>query len=145
MANVFSYYKTNANKETEGKWVAPIGEYEGAPEFKIARAGGANKKFDNLQAALLKPYQRQIQANINNLPDEIKKLISEKNKEAFIATCLLDWKNIENVDGKVIPFSKENAKDLFNQLPDLYNELFGYAMQIATFQDEEIEAEVGNS
>lgn len=145
MANVFSFYKTNANKELDGKWVSPIGEYEGAPEFKIARAGGANKKFDNLQANLLKPYQRQIQANINNLPDELKKLINEKNKEAFIATCLLDWKNIENAEGKVIPFSKEAAKDLFSQLPDLYTDLFGYAMQIATFQDEEVAAEVGNS
>jgi hypothetical protein len=144
MANVFSFYKTNTARETEGVWVKPMGEYEGAPEFKIARAGGANKKFDNLQANLLKPYQRQIQANINSMPEELKKIIQDKNKEAFIATCLLDWRNIENTDAKIIPFSKEQARDLFNQLPDLYTDLFGYAMQIATFQDTEIEAEAGN-
>lgn len=142
--SIFSIYQTNTSRETAGVWVKPVGEYEGAPEFKIARAGGANKRFESLQMNLMKPYQRIIQSQAKNMTEETRTLIMNLTKEAFVATCILDWKNVFNVDGDEIKFSKEQAKALFDQLPELYNDLFGYAQSLATFQDEETDANLGN-
>jgi hypothetical protein len=122
----------------------PAGEYDEAPAFKIARAGGANKKYDALQRAGLKPFQRLIQAQSKNLSAELMETIGKVNKSAFIGACLLDWKNVFDKNGNQVPFSKEAAATFMDQLPALYEDLFGYATSIATFQDEEIEADSGN-
>lgn len=43
--------------------------------------------------------------------------------ERFVTDDLLGWKNIIVFDDKIIPFSVENAKKLFRDLPDLYDDL----------------------
>ena len=142
--NIFDLYASNADKETAGTWVYPAGEYAEAPAFKIARAGGANKKFDTIQRAGLKPFQRLIQAQSKNLSQELMEKIQEVNKHAFVGACMLDWKNVFDKEGNQVAFSKEAAAKFMDQLPALYEDLFGYANSIATFQDEEIEADSGN-
>lgn len=144
MANIFDLFASNTDREVTGTWVYPAGEYEDAPAFKIARAGGANKKFDNLQRAGMKPFQRLIQAQARNITPEVVEKINEVNKKAFIGACLLDWKNVFDKDGSQVPFSLEAAERFMNQLPALYDELFGYANSIATFQDADIETDSGN-
>lgn len=143
-ANIFDLFSSNAEREVSGTWVYPAGEYDEAPAFKIARAGGANKKYDNLQRAGLKPFQRLITAQSKSISPELMEKIGEVNKSAFIGACLLDWKNVFDKNGNQVPFSKEAATNFMNQLPALYEELFGYATSIATFQDGDVETDTGN-
>ena len=139
-----SLYSSNAQKETEGVWVYPAGEGENAPAFKIARAGGANKAFEMEQMKALRPYQKLIQANSKKPSPEVMELIKRTTKEMFLKTCMLDWRNVRNSKKEIVPFSKEQAAAMFEQLPDLYDELLAQSQAITTFQDEEIEADSGN-
>jgi hypothetical protein len=124
--------------------VYPSGQFEGAPAFKLARAGGANKKFTELQMAELRPYQRAIQGQAKNLSPEVQDVIMKAVRKSFVRTCVLEWKNINDKNDQPVPFSHEAAEKLFTQLPELYNELLSAAQSLATYQDEVIEADAGN-
>lgn len=144
MTNIFSIFETNPELEKGGVWVYPSGEFEGAPAFKLARAGGANKKFSELQMAELRPYQRAIQAQSKNLSSEVQDVIMKAVRKSFVRTCVLDWKNVNDKNDQPVPFTHEAADKLFTQLPALYDELLSAAQSLATFQDEVIEADAGN-
>lgn len=137
-------YSSDQNKETTGVWVYPAGEGDDKPAFKIARAGGANKAFEVEQMKALRPYQKLIQANSKKPTAEVMDLIKKTTKDTFIKTCMLDWKNIKNSKGATVAFSKDTAKAMLEQLPELYEELLGQSQALSTFQEEEIEADAGN-
>lgn len=142
--NLFSMFGTDKSMETEGVWLYPAGEGEGAPKFKVARTGGLNTKFDQLQTKFLKPYQRLIKANASAMTPEVLEIIKAATLKSFVGACLLGWENVISVEGNELPFSQENATMLLTKLPDLYNELLGRAQEISTFQREGIEDEVKN-
>lgn len=143
--NLFEALETNKTLETAGVWVSPYGPIDkGYPAFHVARMGGANSKYEKVFTGLCKPYARQIQANARNPDDKIIRMVKDFTETAFIATCLFGWKNVKKRDKSEWPFSKEAAKDLFKQLPQLFEDLYEKANTISTFQKEDLEDEAGN-
>lgn len=127
--NLDKKFKTNVGEETEGIWFE-VGE---GAAFKLRRYGGANSQaLISATAKWKKPFARQI---------EMKTITPEKSQElnirVFVDTCLSDWKGIqtekENAETKEkemveIPFSEENALELFRDLPELMDTLFVQCM-----------------
>lgn len=141
--NLFKDLQTNDDLETGGKWVWPYGpEKMGCPGFKLARMGGKNMKYENTIRDSLRDYQRLLSAK--KLDKHTIELVKEKTKEAFFAVCLLDWKQVNNAAGEPIQFSKQNAADLCEQIPQVYEDLLGHAMDLKTFQIDEAEVDAGN-
>lgn len=127
-------FGTNHELEQKGVWIA----YDDSCAFLIARIGGSNDVFSRRVNALLKPYRHQVQAD--TLPPERYQSIA---MTAFVETVLLDWKGVE-LDGKELSFSKENATNLFKELPDLFNDLFTQAKNTANFREFELEEDAKN-
>ena len=125
-------FGTNKKKEQEGVWV----KGEEGSEFLIARAG--NPAAEKLTQELMRPHRRRLRAG--TLPDEVTKEISY----TVLATAvLLGWKGVK-VDGKEVPYSPEQAKELFTEMPDFADFVAGYSMEAALFQDREEKARLGN-
>lgn len=137
-------FGSDKNVEVTGKWIFPVGEFEGAPAFLVARAGGANKAFDKSQMAGLKPHRQIIQANAKSPSVEALAIIRDVSMKSFIDACLKGWKNVMNDKDEDMAFSKEAAADLFKQMPDLYDTLVSDAQSLATFQSDDKEADSGN-
>jgi hypothetical protein len=137
-------FNSDKDVEVNGKWVYPAGEFEGAPAFLVARAGGANKAFDKSQMAGLKPHRQIIQANAKSPSTEALSIIREVTMRSFVDTCLKGWKNVMNDKDETVEYSKENAVALFKQMPDLYDMLLGDAQSLSTFQSDDREADSGN-
>lgn len=141
LANPFEMFKTNEDLEAAGIEI----DY-GAFWFKIARAGGGNKRFGRILAAKMKPYRRLIQED--RMPDAVaQKLLYE----AVADGILLNWGSKAHGDGKMvgregeaIEFSKEAAVALFEALPDLFQDLYSQAQRVALFRAEEDKADEGN-
>lgn len=131
--SLYSLFQTNKSAEQDG-----IDIQYGDSVFKIARAGGANTAFNRRMEALFKPYRRQIQ---NETMD--KNLLEKLTMTAFAETVVLDW---ENVPSKVepMPYSPEAAMKLFEDLPDLYADLFEQAGKAALFREDILEADSKN-
>lgn len=136
--SIYEQFDVDQKKETEGVWFWFPGK-NSKPGFLIARMGGGNKKFGAVHAEKNAPYLAQRQAG--NLPEDVSQRISI---EVFVESSLLNWADIRDRAGNVIPFSTENAVKLMLDLPELFNELWMRALDRENFLAEQTEVAAGN-
>ncbi len=111
----------------------------GSFRIRIARAGGANRKFAQVLEAKLKPHRRQIQTE--TLADEVAhRLIVEAYAEAVI----LGWDGVVDAAGQALPFTRDNAVRLMTDLPDLFRDVQEQATKAALFRRQAQEADEKN-
>lgn len=127
---IWDQYGTSPVLEQEGVWL----EFQGC-RIKVARAGGANKRYTSLVDSRIRPYRRQIEKG--TLGEEFsKKLIMD----CFAETVVLDWENMVDQDGEtLLPFSIGNVKKVFEALPNFYEEVMSLCTDIANFRSHNIE------
>lgn len=141
-------FKTDERLESGGVWL----DY-GETRIKIARAGGANKKFAKVLDKKTKPYRRAIATGTmpNDKADDIL-------CETYAESVVLDWQTkvsgewkpgIDPEDaglqaGDLLPVISDNVLLALKALPELYRDIQGQAQQIALFRAELDEAAAGN-
>lgn len=134
--SLYSTFKTDANLEKSGVWLNYGPNAKGDPiRIKIARAGGANKAFGKAVANKSRPHRRKIETN--TLDAETSDRL---NLEVYAETVILGWENVEDENGKVMEFTKDNVIKLFTDLPDLFADVRLQAQEVAIFRGEEAEA-----
>lgn len=131
---VYDMFSTDTSLETEGIDI-DYGEFS----IKIARAGGANKRYVKVLEAKSKPYRRAI--DTDTIDSEIVQRIL---RETYATTVVLGWKGITDSEGKAIKFSKESCVKLFEDLPDLFIDIQQQASKMALFRKEILEADSKN-
>jgi len=111
MASIESI-KTDTKKENEGVWA----DFAEGIELKIARA--RNSKYAELLRTLVGPVKKDIRNDKLSIKDFAAILLEVRAK-----TVLLDWRNIEDAEGKTVPYSPEKAMEYFKdpELKDFYN------------------------
>lgn len=140
-------FGTDKSKETEGVKVEYAPNKDGSvPTFIIARMGGANKRYAKALDVAVRPYRAMLQAN--RLDAEIADSVF---KDVFINTCLLGWENVlaadmtgNEADEGFAQFTPAGAKQLFTNLPDLYQDLQAKAQAGSTFNEELAEESAKN-
>lgn len=131
-------FKTNKDRELNGITV----EYHDDQnpdtppgKFIVRRAGGQNEAFAKALDRETKPLRRAIAAGNVSVAT-----LQRINRKVFIETCLLGWENVTDEQDKAIPFSKAAAETLFNELPDLADDLMSQAANATLFRyDEEVD------
>lgn len=133
-------FRTDRAKETEGVEI-PVGmnEHNNAPIiFKLSRMGRTNKAYTTALEEVTRPHQASIQAE--TLDNELG---SKLLQEVFVDTILLSWSNLPKSDltgnpkdTDELPFSRENALKLFEELPDLYDHVETLAKKASNFREE---------
>lgn len=123
----YASYKTNQELEKDGIEL-DLGE---AGLFKIARAGGSNQKYLKRVQALSKPYRRAIQAGSIDQKDSDRIVIT-----AFAEHVVLGWERVTGPDGQPLPYTTENAIQLFTDLPDLFQTIQESANDASLFRQE---------
>jgi hypothetical protein len=142
--SLYSNFQTDPNLEKTGVWI----DY-GTFRVLLAFAGGANKRYLSLMDKKFKPLRQAIQAGtLDN--DRAQKMLMDLYAEAVI----LDWETIyedvpqqgiEGPKGELLPFTVENVKLTFLNLPNLFFDLKTQSEMISNFRIRELEAEAGNS
>lgn len=132
--NVYEMFETDKSVEKDGVEI-DYGEFK----IQIARSGGANQKYNNIMKRLSKPHERAIQTD--SLSDEVaKKILIECHAKAVV----LGWTGVEDRGGNEIPFSVENCVKLFEDLPDLFEDIKTQAGKSSIFKKYVDEETVGN-
>lgn len=138
--SLYSQYETDKDKEVNGVWIESAPNDDGTiPKFRIARMGNLNKRYSKVSEHKTKPYKRQIELEI--WPEE---KAEEVFKEVFAETVLLEWENVQDRNGKILAYNKENVIQVMTDLPELYGELRTKARAAAMFKIEELEADAKN-
>jgi len=145
-------FATNTSLENEGIVI----DY-GNDRVKIARAGGANKKFAKLLERLTKPFRRAIAVGAFD-DDRAMGLL----QTVYAKTVILGWevnqgtdanpKWVKGIDPKdagqsgkeLLKVTPENVMRVFKHLPDLFIDLQQQAQAGALFRAEINEADLGN-
>lgn len=138
--SLHSQFKTDTVKEIEGVPVEYAPNKDGTvPTFYLSRIGRASKAYQKALEVATRPFRRQI--DLGTFPEsQAQKL----HLELFLAHALKGWKDIQTHEGAQIAFSKETAKNLFAELPDLYEDLTAKAQSAAMFRDESLDEEAKN-
>ncbi len=145
-------FATDAAMETKGIVI----DY-GMDRVRIARAGGANKKYEKLLEKKTQHIRRAL--SVGAIGSEQSMAIM---REVFAETVVLGWevnkgtetvpkweRGIDPVDageaaGRLLPVTIENIKKVFIKLPDLFIDLQQQAQVGALYRQEINEASAGN-
>lgn len=142
--SMYGTYKTDEQMEREGVYI----NY-GSFRVCLARAGGANKRYQKVLEAKARPYRRAIETETMDTERAL-----EIRRDAFLETCILGWDvkvgtdwvpGIEGPDGTVLPFNKDNLLMAARDLPDLFEDLMAQAGKAALYRKAEQEVAAGNS
>ncbi len=146
-------FETDATMEVEGV----ITDY-GNDRIKIARAGGANKRYIRMLDLKTKPFRRAIQARA--LDNDRSTAILQ---DVYAHTVILGWqvnkgtltepKWVEGIDPKdagedgeeLLAVNPENILKVFRNLPDLFLDMQEQATTGALYRAELAEQAAGNS
>ena len=145
-------FATDVSLETKGIVI----DY-GTDRVKIARAGGANKKYEKLLEAKTKHLRRALIVGAIDNEESMAIL-----REVFAETIVLGWevntgtevdpkweKGIEPKDAgekgdKLLPCNAKNYKKVFINLPDLFTDIQQQAQAGALYRREINGADSGN-
>lgn len=132
--SAYDQFESDRDLEAEGVWVDV-----GTMGFKIARAGGDNDQFVKVAGKRFKPFQAAIASDA--MP---KELATELVVDVFVETVLKDWKEVYDRDGSALAYSKDNAKRLLTDLPNLFMALQAEAQKVSNFRRANNEAAAKN-
>lgn len=131
----YAQFKNDEKYERDGVTL-DLGD---AGKFKIARAGGANKRFEKAFSKAMRPYRRRIETNtVTN--DELQKEVVK----VFAKTVILGWEGVTGKDGNDLPFTYENCVTVMTDLPDLFREIHEAATEQALFREQISEDDAKN-
>jgi len=134
--SLYKQFKTDPSVERDGV----ILDYGDGVKIRIARAGGVNNKaFLRAIEAFARKHRRQIQ--LDTLPEDVSRQIL---REVVATTVVLGWEGVTDEAGNSLPFTKENAIKLFEDLPDLFSDLYAQAQNAALFREDVREADAKN-
>ncbi len=120
---IYELFTTDENLEKEGFAL----EY-GEATFIIARAGGANKKFQSIMERKMRPYRSAINAGTMD-ESTAEKLLAE----AYADAVILAWDGVTGPDGEELSFTKENVVKVLLDLPDLFRDIQEQSQRVANF------------
>ena len=141
-------FKTDPQAEVDGVLQdVGVNEHNGKPiQVRLARMSRSNKRYTAELERVTRPHSAAIQ---NESMDN--ELAAKMLREVFVDTILLDWHNLPkseltgvDTDKEALPFSRENALALFEELPDLYEDWEGRAKKVSSFREKQREAAAKN-
>lgn len=109
--NLFEAFETDKDLESTGVWF----EVQPGVRFRCARMGPMNKTYKRALSQKMKPHQRQYQQGTLD-----EGLGENLLKDVFIESVLLEWEGVTDRKGEPLELNFNNAKWLFDELPDLY-------------------------
>lgn len=138
--SLYRQFQTNQSLEVNGIDLEYGTNSKGQPiRIKIARSGGANKRFARALEVATRPYKRQI---VNDRLDA--ELATTITRKVYAETVVLGWTGVEDKAGVEIPFSVAACINLFNDLPDLFEDIATQAARLAAFREDLAEADAKN-
>lgn len=134
--SLYKTYKTDPKIEEDGRWLDYFGE---GIEIKIARAGGANKKYMRCAEKFRRKFKRQIE--LDRMSDDVA---LKEGIEVYADSVILDWKGVKDENEELLPFNRENVIKVMNDLPDLFFDLQAAAVDGKLFSADIDEQDVKN-
>lgn len=133
--NIYDKFGTDKGLEQTGV----VLDYGDGMEVRIARAGGANIKFEKAVQAKMRKFGLQAKHDLLDA-DQMREVM----REVLAETVVLGWTGFTDREGNDLPFSREACIQVFKDLPDLFEDVLEQSRKAALFKTTVLEAEAGN-
>ena len=132
-----SAIRTDLQRAENGTWV-PFAE-----GIEVCIASLNSERFKAARRRLLKPHLRQLRAGTGEAGEKILELI----KPAVARFIVVDWRNLQDDDGRPIPYSADKCLELFGDptLQDFYAWVLNTAGESELFRQELLDDAEKNS
>ena len=132
--SIYEVFETDEGLEASGVWF----DYAFG-RFKLSYVGGANQDFQREYAERMKPY---AEAEARGMMDD--KVRRQIQIDCYVDYVLKDWTDVIDRNSEDLPYSKEAAKQLFLDLPHLFNMIRTAATNFANYRRIYVDEAVGN-
>lgn len=133
--SIYDKLQTSADLEKKGVEFEP---FPGEGVFILARAGGSNDRWKKALEKKTRPLRGRQGAKLDD--DQMRAI----TLEIFIETVLLGWSEVKDRDEKELKYTKNNAKVLFEDLPELFEILMESANNSSFYLREIQQAQAKN-
>jgi hypothetical protein len=142
MSSLFKQFKMDEMKEQKGILFHPAGANDDGtvPGFRLLRSNGSNQRYTKAVEIETAPHRRQIQLGTLD-----SKTSNKVFMRVFCNAVLIGWENVYDQNDQPIPHNFNNAMQLFEQLPELYDELYRASNNPALFRTDTAEDDAKNS
>ncbi len=139
--DLYTQFKTDTDLVKDGFWLEYYGDddKEKPARFLVSFFNEQNAAFQKSREAKTRRYRRQM-ANDTMPPAAMRRI----TMEIFVEACLHDWEDVDGPDGPM-KFTRENALQLFTDLPSLYEDVVGQSSMFTNFRETSTEEDSGNS
>jgi hypothetical protein len=140
MRGLYQQYETDAKVEKEGVWLEfGPNTHDNEIKIRVARAGGANESYLKQLEFRSKPIRRGIQTETVD-----RKKLETIVREVYAETVVVAWENVEDREGKLLEFNKENVLKVLTDLPWIYQEIMEASTKLQLFRKEILEEDAKN-
>ncbi len=123
--NPYDYYRRRDSEgDALGVWV-PIGPFQ----FRLRRATRSNALFATLMDTKFKPAQLAMTTNGSKF-----EIAEQLMAEIFAEAVVVDWLNITDNAGAVVPYGYNRCVRLLTDIPDLFEDIRDLARRQSTFR-----------
>ena len=135
--SLYKKFGSNKEKTDKGIWfeIDADNNDDGSyltPRFRMSfMSVSSNPRFAAVAERLTRPYMRKIAAGILPRAQQVK-----LERDTFVEAILHDWENVFDQNDKPLPYSKQAARILLADLPELFSLLTDIAQDLSNFQDE---------
>jgi hypothetical protein len=139
--SLYDTYETDPQLEKDGVHLEVGTNSKGEiVTIRVRRAGGSNQQFAKVFEFKSKPYRRLM-----DIPGALDPKVQERlMREVYAEAIVAGWENVEDRQGKPLPFTKDNVIQLFTDLPDLFRTVVRESQGMAMYRKEVRDAEAGN-
>jgi hypothetical protein len=127
----FEAFLTNPQAEKEtGVWLNL-----GRLRIRGLRAGGANRRFEETQTKLAKPYRKALRSGRMSAAEFREKI----QIPSYAHAVIMDWEGPRDTEGRPVSYSPDACIAFFKQFPEVFSEVESLLAEAGTFLDEEVE------
>lgn len=137
-----SFELSSSLTETGAKCSFPeaINEDGSIPAITVARSHSSNQLFMKAVATVYTPeFNTRLAAG--TLDD---KEAADANLEVMLQGTVMGWENIQDRDGAPLPFTRENAKRVLTDLPEVVQRIRVFSAELSNYLKSAEDAAVKN-
>jgi hypothetical protein len=120
-------------------------QIEGAPTIFFLPGTDANKPFMNESLRLANMRSKRSRRGMK-VTQETLRQSRDEDRDILSRLCAKDWKDVVDASGEAVPFTSDNCREFFEQLPDwLFDDIRGWVTDPTNFIADNDGTELGEA
>lgn len=139
-ASLEDFFGSDSASQAEGKWVC-----FGTGKILIAFAGEDNPRYEKALSKFTDDFRMQMLSDHMHMSRQMEPQIKKAMRETYAEAVVLDWQEVYDKHGVLIPFSAKAVFDAFERMPAFFRWVREYSCSLENYKVQNEEFDSKNS